>query len=1565
MASGQGRTTTRTVWLLAATAMMLLPACSSGAPGAPQEKTGQAQSAVITNGGFETGTAGQPPPSWTVNHYLNPGITVQSPQTIAGLNWAPGGVANTVIMHSDTGPGTQTDLALGAAASLRWPRYGKQAAIVNGPNTSALFTTGANRNVNELTQTMTIGAGDIDPADGQVHIRFTVAPVLQDPTHTATQQPYYMVQVTNLTKGNAILYSDFNLSGAGIPWKALTVGGTIIDYTDWQLIDVAPGPTGVSMGDQVKLQIIAAGCQPSAHWGEIYVDGIGPTIPGLSVQGTGPAQANAGSNIAYTFTYKNGSASTACTTSANCSPNTEACVGGFCAETGVTIDFTTPPNTTFQSITPPAGATCTTLPVGGTGTITCTFTNPVGPGAMGTFQVTVNIDGAATGQITCAAYDIRSTQETTLNGTKILTNVGCATDADCPTGDWCNESGNACTPKLANGTAIPTDPAHTNPTLNGTCTAAAGTLVCTSAVCDTADNKCGYLNGDGTCTAATGTTVCRSAVCDPDGMCGYAVGDGPCTAANGATVCRSGACSVNGLCEPAGGCNVDADCTASSWCNESTHTCTPKLANGTAIPSDPPHTNPTLNGTCTAAAGTLVCVAAVCDTTDNKCGYLNGDGPCTAVNATTVCRSAVCDPDSKCGYAVGDGPCTAANATTVCRSGVCSVNGTCEPAGGCNVDADCSVGNWCDESTHTCTAKLINGSAIPSDPPHTNPTLDGTCTTAASTLVCVSAVCDTTDDRCGYADGDGPCTAADGATVCRSAACSANGLCMPAGGCNVDADCSAGSWCNETTHACTAKIANGGALPSDPPHTNPTLDGVCTAPAAILVCASGVCDTADNKCGYVDGDGPCSAANGSQVCRSAACSANGLCMPAGGCNVDADCTAGNWCNETAHACTAKLANGTAMPMDPPHTNPALDGTCATAAATLVCISATCDMTDNACGYLNGNGPCTEASGATVCRSGVCDADLKCGYADGDGPCTSANGTVVCRSGACSANGLCEPAGGCNVDADCTAGNWCNETAHTCTPRLSNGTAMPTDAPHANPTLDGTCTAAAGALVCASGVCDTTDSKCGYTVGSGPCTAADEGTVCRSGACSTNGLCEPTGGCNVDADCTAGNWCNESAHACTPQLPNGSAIPTDSAHDNPTLDGSCTSAAGALVCASAVCDAADNKCGYANGDGPCTAADGSAVCRSTACATTGPNAGLCEPCINDSTCASPTPACDTNKNVCVTCVPGDAFLCTATTPVCDATSETCVACNGDLGSSATDACADSAAPTCRASGECAKCTTNTDCTTGTHAGPICNTTTGVCGTNCTLDSDCASTQWCNDLTPPGVCSPKVDNGKPVPGGTCTPTLGGRACVSGVCDTNDNLCGYKNGDGPCTDSNGSVVCRSQTCATSGPNAGLCEQCTDNTACSGNKPICDAATNECVACGGDQGTNASNACPSASQPFCAANGACGKCTSDPDCETGSHAGPQCNTATGACEPSTVADAGPDANDAAASPDADAGPGLDSSVPAAETPQNVLEGGGCGCVTPASAPSTSGTAALIALALGAALGARRSRRP
>jgi MYXO-CTERM domain-containing protein len=99
-----------------------------------------------------------------------------------------------------------------------------------------------------------------------------------------------------------------------------------------------------------------------------------------------------------------------------------------------------------------------------------------------------------------------------------------------------------------------------------------------------------------------------------------------------------------------------------------------------------------------------------------------------------------------------------------------------------------------------------------------------------------------------------------------------------------------------------------------------------------------------------------------------------------------------------------------------------------------------------------------------------------------------------------------------------------------------------------------------------------------------------------------------------------------------------------------------------------------------------------------------------------------------------------------------------------------------------------------------SGSVCDTGSGLCVTGCDSDSQCNSTQWCNN--PPGgtgTCTPKLPNGTMLPSmptsvATCNAMVGTRVCLSGVCDTKDNTCGYANGDGPCSSN---AQCRNDTC------------------------------------------------------------------------------------------------------------------------------------------------------------------------
>ncbi|CAN5138720.1 hypothetical protein BH09MYX1_BH09MYX1_05330 [soil metagenome] len=362
--------------------------CSSKS--APTEETAAARQPVWVNGSFEDGGVGVLPPGWTATSNLNPGVTIQDPQTFAGLNLAAGGdVAVTAV-----GAGLPETFADPDVAEVKFPRYGQNAAVVNFSNT----VVGDTQNVNTLSQTMTVGPGDIDPVDGKIHARFTIAPILENPNHAANQQPYYFVLMTNQSNGNTVLTQDFEVSNApGVPWQTAGSGAL---YTSWQLVDLDPGSV-LAIGDVVDLKVIAAGCSLGGHFGRVYVDAFGNRPPGTFIQGRVQKLVNAGDDLAYDLTYENGG-------------NTPA--------TSTVITFATPNNTTFKAISGING--CTTPAIGATGNVTC----PIGtmPGnTSGAFKVTVTVDPLALvgTRISQGNYKIKSDGLTELLGPHLRTDV--------------------------------------------------------------------------------------------------------------------------------------------------------------------------------------------------------------------------------------------------------------------------------------------------------------------------------------------------------------------------------------------------------------------------------------------------------------------------------------------------------------------------------------------------------------------------------------------------------------------------------------------------------------------------------------------------------------------------------------------------------------------------------------------------------------------------------------------------------------------------------------------------------------------------------------------------------------------------------------------------------------------------------------------------------------------------------------------------------------------------------------------------------------------------------------
>ena len=374
-------------------------------------------------------------------------------------------------------------------------------------------------------------------------------------------------------------------------------------------------------------------------------------------------------------------------------------------------------------------------------------------------------------------------------------------------------------------------------------------------------------------------------------------------------------------------------------------------------------------------------------------------------------------PEMKCS-------CTSSNASTVCGASPWSCDtstavGIC--VNGCSVANEatmCGSDRYCDDfgtgtAGHQCESKLANGVSLPSVAP-----FGGVCTSALGIRACAAGVCDTADNKCGYANGTGLCSAATAAAVCRSGFCSTTAnVCIPATGCAADADCTGGAWCNISTFTCTAPSANGTPIPADTGHngatpaTSPVLNAVCTPASGTLTCAAGVCDTRDNLCGFdVGGASACAATTAAAVCRSGFCSTTGQCAVAGSCNTDGDCPTTAWCEISSRTCKPDVAQAGALPTDSGHngstpaTSPVLNAVCTAQAAALVCISATCDAADNKCGLANGTAPSAPSAAATECRAGVASAtDQKCGLKTGES-CASA---TQCRSNSCLSTGKCD------------------------------------------------------------------------------------------------------------------------------------------------------------------------------------------------------------------------------------------------------------------------------------------------------------------------------------------------------------------------------------------------------------------------------------------------------------------------------------------------------------------------------------------------------------------------------
>jgi len=194
-----------------------------------------------------------------------------------------------------------------------------------------------------------------------------------------------------------------------------------------------------------------------------------------------PASVAAGSNVTYTQTVTN--------------------LGPVAATSPVTLTQTTPPNTNFQSMTPPAGWSCTTPAVGAAGAITCTDGGTLALNAPASFTLVLQVNAGTPSGTSIAETATASAGNIVPN---LTTNSATATVivANANSADMAIVKTASPIPNVAEGDPLTYTLAITN---NGPASATNATVT------DPLPSSVTYLQANttaGTCSEAGGTVTC-------------------------------------------------------------------------------------------------------------------------------------------------------------------------------------------------------------------------------------------------------------------------------------------------------------------------------------------------------------------------------------------------------------------------------------------------------------------------------------------------------------------------------------------------------------------------------------------------------------------------------------------------------------------------------------------------------------------------------------------------------------------------------------------------------------------------------------------------------------------------------------------------------------------------------------------------------------------------------------------------------------------------------------------------------------------------------------------------
>lgn len=764
-------------------------------------------------------------------------------------------------------------------------------------------------------------------------------------------------------------------------------------------------------------------------------------------------------------------------------------------------------------------------------------------------------------------------------------------------------------------------------------------------VCTCGDGNCAAACGETLTTCSSDCKICGDKVCSPgegpkdckvdccgacgDGVCkGYDCGEDPttcftdCGGACGNKVCDKGenpsnckedcafkACG-NGTCEPEDG--GPSNCP--SDCKQGCGNCVcDKGEDWTNCPVDCGYCGDGYCSGCKSAGETPITCGADClgeECSANAPGACDDGNPCTTDSCTLngLCLHAqnklACEDGFACttGDICADGACLPGSATLSCDDDNFCTTDSCDSGLGCKhgklIGVGCDDGNACTQGD-----KCVGGQCV-----------------GGASLQC-NDFSECTDDAC---DPISACVHTFNSAPCQDgSACSKNDACL-------NGKCTGGPPLNcDDLNPCTSDTC----LP-DQGCSHASNDGVCNDqnPCTTDSCIPGKGCINSAIVGACDDGNPCTA---SDTCIG------GNCTPQKpfACDDGNPCT-DDPCDGKTGACSHLSASGSCSDGDGcTYLDSCVDGVCLPGGPTDCddnnpCTDDSCTPKTGQCHHLANAAPCSDDNACTLgelCAKGGCASKGVVSCEDAD-PCTA--DSCDKKTGLCthSTTPACYKSA-CLSDGDCSIGQLCEITTHTCRDCLT------------------TSDCAVSGQVCKGGSC-VAGQKCGSSVAckafgqvcntaTGYCVECLSHADCGSGFLCIGVTCMVRLDCNSDKDCPA---------VCDPNL----AACVECASSADCLDGGqCGSdhACHAPVCKGVACKGGSSPDGSgAGGTRMVCTADGSGfaldsctdgnVCSDDGC----DNKASCIHLANSATCTDDDACTPVDKCVNMQCKPGDKTVC---------------------------------------------------------------------------------------------------------------------------------------------------------------------------------------------------------------------------------------------------------------------------------------------------------------------------------